>query len=357
MGNLKDRQEYIDLYDKHTIEQCRRMEFAITPQQIAKKDKNKHTKEGYERMAGAWNELHLWFVTGERYKRKEDTINEWMSKDREKDALYDKAVAPDVSCLNCGIPLVETFKHLEWDYEADSGRVLFMYDCKNGCLPRRAFYNTGEEWIPTPHFCEKWGGKTTHSTKKSSKAITWVDTCIACGHAATDVMELNTKTPIPKPDPDFDKDRARFCNQEKGQQYVEWTRTAEEISKTLEKIKEKEDKKDLYDKVSALKKLSIPSLKDHLIESLKKSEYRNLTFKEPDLARIVSIEFSVEDPTDNNQYNSRMDLKKLIMKALATTNWRLMSDGISHRLGILSGRLRIYEDEHELAKLIEKDAR
>lgn len=46
--------------------------------------------------------------------------------------------------------------------------------------------------------------------------------------------------------------------------------------------------------------------------------------------------------------------KKLITTALANTNWRLMSEGVSHRLGYLSGRLRAYESEDELRKLVEK---
>jgi hypothetical protein len=31
----------------------------------------------------------------------------------------------------------------------------------------------------------------------------------------------------------------------------------------------------------------------------------------------------------------------------------VMSDGVSYRLGMLSGRIRIYEDQDDLAKLIE----
>jgi hypothetical protein len=35
-----------------------------------------------------------------------------------------------------------------------------------------------------------------------------------------------------------------------------------------------------------------------------------------------------------------MQLKKIIEKSLKDTNWKLMSDGISCKLGILRGRLR-----------------
>lgn len=38
----------------------------------------------------------------------------------------------------------------------------------------------------------------------------------------------------------------------------------------------------------------------------------------------------------------------------ADTNWRLMTDGISYRTGILTGRLRAYETEEDLLRLVKK---
>jgi len=50
-------------------------------------------------------------------------------------------------------------------------------------------------------------------------------------------------------------------------------------------------------------------------------------------------------------------LKKLVDRALSDTNWRLMSDGISYRLGYLNGRLRAYEREDDLKTLVEQNIR
>ncbi len=72
------------------------------------------------------------------------------------------------------------------------------------------------------------------------------------------------------------------------------------------------------------------------------------------MGRIVSIEFSIEKMETENERVSMQKLNKLLQKHLEETNWRLMSDGISYRLGVLSGRIRIYEGEDGLAKLIEK---
>ena len=110
----------------------------------------------------------------------------------------------------------------------------------------------------------------------------------------------------------------------------------------------------MYDQVEKLKKLSVPQVKQHLIDTFENESYSNLTFEKPTIKRIVSVGFSIEDPTDQGEYDSRTKLSSLIKKALVETNWRLMSDGISYRLGVLTGRIRAYEKEDDLVKLISK---
>lgn len=126
------------------------------------------------------------------------------------------------------------------------------------------------------------------------------------------------------------------------------------LKSLMEKIEEKEEKKDLYDEVEKLNKLTVPKLKELVIETLEKDDYLNITFEKPDLGRIVSMEFSVEEMETDNERASVQKLTKLMKKTLKETNWRLMSDGISYRLGMLSGRLRVYESEEDMLKLVEK---
>jgi hypothetical protein len=54
----------------------------------------------------------------------------------------------------------------------------------------------------------------------------------------------------------------------------------------------------------------------------------------------------------DNQRVSASNLQKLVKKTLIGTNWRLMTQGIDYRLGLLSGRLRAYESEEDLLKLV-----
>jgi hypothetical protein len=47
--------------------------------------------------------------------------------------------------------------------------------------------------------------------------------------------------------------------------------------------------------------------------------------------------------------------EKLLKKAFVPTNWRLMSDGVTYRLGFLRGRLRGIESEEKLKELLESE--
>jgi len=60
----------------------------------------------------------------------------------------------------------------------------------------------------------------------------------------------------------------------------------------------------------------------------------------------------LDSKSDRKDYDSRKTLKKLVDSALEETNWRLMSDGISYRLGYLNGRVKAYESEEDLRKLV-----
>lgn len=94
---------------------------------------------------------------------------------------------------------------------------------------------------------------------------------------------------------------------------------------------------------------------DTLATAVAKSGYTEFKLGEPQIGREVAVPFScLDNQPVRESYDSRMGLKKLITKALADTNWRLMSEGVSYRLGYLSGRVRAYESDEDLRKLVEK---
>ncbi len=349
--HLKSHQYYSDLYDKFTIEECRRLE-KLGKEVDTPDDDEKYSPERKERMRVAFNELHLYFVTGERYKKKSETISQWMKRDEDHDRFFESAEAPEgIPCLTCGRDMFVSYKHLETHLDK-SDRVMFMYDCTLGHLPRRAFYDNGEEWKREKPLCPKCKTPFNEEQQDTDTHFKTTSTCPKCGNI--EVSEITKSVTKDEVDPEFQNDRARFCDEEKGQKYVEWINIAHEISAVLEKKKEKENNKELYDKVASLKKLSVPQLKEYLLESLKDQIYKNLVFEQPTIERIVTIGFSIEDPTDQVEYDSRTKLTKLLKKTLENTNWRLMSEGISYRLGVLTGRFRCYEKEEDRVKIIDE---
>ena len=105
--------------------------------------------------------------------------------------------------------------------------------------------------------------------------------------------------------------------------------------------------------MAKLKKLTVIELEKLLTPVLEKEGYIKLEFSQLDLQKDVIISFTIQDTkTGQHEYDSRMKLKKVIEKTLVNTNWRLMSEGIHYRLGILTGQLRGREREEDLAKLI-----
>src|ERR1035437_7281473 len=94
MKYLKDRQEYIDRYDRATVEKCRWAEKAVTTDFVKKYAKDTDEKE-MNKMADAFNNLQVWITVGEMYSKKEETIDKWMKEDEDHDRFFETAKAPD----------------------------------------------------------------------------------------------------------------------------------------------------------------------------------------------------------------------------------------------------------------------
>lgn len=158
------------------------------------------------------------------------------------------------------------------------------------------------------------------------------------------------------PDPDYDKDRARFClDQELVDKYRREREQLEGIARLSKDLQEREARKDDYAAVAELKKLTIHELETLLSPLLNTKGYAKLQFGAPEMGKDVFVPFAAQDTKSGRiDRESSHELQKVIKTALQDTNWRLMSEGISYRLGFLSGRLRAYEREEDLLKLVEK---
>ncbi len=94
-------------------------------------------------------------------------------------------------------------------------------------------------------------------------------------------------------------------------------------------------------------------LKELISKAIIDKGYADLQFSQPEMGKFVIVEFTATDSKDDRvEFDSTNTIRKTIISTLETTNWRLMSDGIQYRLGIVTGRLKAYEQEIDLVQLV-----
>lgn len=356
--HLKDKLYYSDLYDRHTVERCRRLirlhsEPLKNPPLIDGKEPSKSMMDAARGMS---LDFHLLFEKGERWANKQEQIQEWMDRDRGKDQLYESAQPMEnVACLTCRSVMKVAHKDLYSEGLNAKDRILFMYECPRGHLPMRAFFHDGEEWISKRDKCPKCSAELKIEMNDTKAKFITTLTCPKCDYHKVDEIERSS-TKYEEEDKYFEKDRAQFClTDEEGKKYLDEKFNIEQMGKFVEEMKAKEKDKDLYDAVAKIKKLTFVQLKNLLSPVLEKAQYINLEFGNPNIGKDVQVEFTINDGSDTRQgLASEADFKKLIKKALEDTNWRLMSDGVSYKLGILTGRLRGFENEEDLLGLVKR---
>lgn len=119
------------------------------------------------------------------------------------------------------------------------------------------------------------------------------------------------------------------------------------------KEQEKKEADPVFQKAMKLKKISIVEMEKLIVDAVTPQKYTRFTLGQPVMGRFIEVPFTAQNTDSSRQeYDSRNQLKKLTTKALEGTNWRLMSDGIMGRLGVLSGRLKGMEQEDDLMETI-----
>jgi hypothetical protein len=280
-----------------------------------------------------------------------------MKRDEELDEYYNNARPPqDVACLSCGRLMYEIHKELDTSFDDKEVSILYMFECPLKHLPRRAFYDNGKEYRPTDPKCKKCQSFTSSNSERNENSITTTYTCTSCGEIEKDVLDLTFKKTEEVIDKDFAKDRDEFClTKEEGERYIMSTVHLQSNSflNNEDNSNKKEYTKEVHDKVETLNKLTILELEELLSKKFEGTQFVRLQFKDPVSDREFYVPFVVYDTNSKTNPNvSEIDLAKIINKATKDTNWRLMSDGIHYRLGMLTGRLRAYEKEEDLLELV-----
>lgn len=342
---LKDKQHYSDLYDRGTVERCRR---AVEHYKKTTKKENK-----LEQIKDRWSQvslnLSLFFLKGERYSEKEDTIEKWMERDRQRDELL-QTKPPTVYCPKCNMLMELGLANLETNFETEVDRVYFIFGCKS-CKETRGLYADGEEYIFKGDYCPKCNAKWESESIKTAKKITTHNTCPKCGNKESYSLDLFPKPKTKeKPDPNFAKDRLEYCLSDKeGRKYVSYKYDLKNMVKIVDEFEDHKKHEEIYEKAQNIKQLSLADLSELLNRELAKANYVGLSITNPQVGRDLIINFSVQDAkVGRENYESRQILRKTLIKILEDTNWKLMSDGVEYKLGILTGRLRGQDDKEKI---------
>lgn len=351
-GYLKDYSYYSELYDRMTIDECECWDSEVYDAYAKSGKKFDPTKPSRRLHGGLVADMHLHHVKGESYLNKKDTIDKWMARDREKDEKLENAVEPKgIRCINCSSSAMTCISRDLMTDSKNEESVLFMFQCEK-CGKRRAYWENGAEWKPRPNPCPECRSELISECSRQGDVIKTIYSCPNCHYKETDTLTLGKKEDVV--DPDFEKKRKKYClSEEEGKKYSSAKMTMEQASAFLKEWKEREENKDLYDAIGNIKKLTISELQKFLEPIVEKAGYSRLEFEKPDLQKDVILGFSLQDDKPGrNDRESAYELKKIIQEALEGTNWRLMSDGISYRLGYLTGRLRGIEGEESFKELV-----
>lgn len=358
LSYLKTKSYYTDLYDLHTIEECIIIENKKADNSNLVINNKKITIEEAQLCQNVLNDLHLYFYKGNRYKDRHDFIEEWMFKDKEKQDKYNNAKEPTVFCKSCDTPLFIIHKILE-DYVDEPLQVLFMFECPD-CKKRACYYEDSSEKIFEEQLCPKCNFKVERSHKEKKDILLSITKCTNCEYIDIDEFDAK-KSKKERRERKFkekkilDQYRSKYClSDEEGASFNQEMLNMEGLS---ELVKEMNIKKidPVYKFVDKIRKLTVFELEEYLTKALKKAKFVKLSMKEPDIEKGITISFSIQDSdSKRSKQESSYDLTKLLRKSLKETNWQLMTDGITYRLGLLSGRLRGYETEEELYKLAKK---
>lgn len=338
--NLQDKEHYEDRYDRITVESCRRSEEFFL--------QGNKTPSGV--LGVAW-EIEKVLLTLDWYNKKETAIEQWMRDDANRDDMLEKAIPPkNVICNTCHEQMYEGSR-TTWERNGND-EVLFFMRCSAHHLPMKGVFEDGvqlkTEAKKCPNCHHAIESKRLPSDSTVIKTLYW---CVTCDYEENDEFSLSESKV--SDDPDYNNVRARFClsgQALKDAQESYWN--MERMKKLVDGWKHENEHKEQYEKIEKLQKLTIPQVKQLIVDALEKYQYQNLSFEKPTMNKYVSLEFSLEESETDNQYASTQKLKKIIIKSLSGTNWRLMSQGIIYRLGLMSGTLRAYETKEDLLKLV-----
>lgn len=352
---LKERENYENLYDRVTVDAARR-DFELFTQLYNKWfELMPDEKPNSFRSAFHLNGLYMQIVGNhllDRYDNRDGHIQQMMSRDESKDLRIASArLTHEPVCIHCkrlGLRIKDKDLHPREGHE----NVLFMLECTH-CQRMSAYWEDGGRWELPPTPCPKCRTSMDKADSRRGKIITITYSCPVCEHAYKEKLDLRVEEK--QPDPNFEEDKYMFCFHDPKilEEHRDAKRRYDGLIKLGAEFKEREKNKDAYKAAAKLKRLKIAELTTVLSPALELEGYIEFNLDKPEIGRTVVAPFScLDNKSSRSDYESRKVLKKKIAELLGDTNWRLMSEGVSYRLGYLTGRLKAYETEEDILALV-----
>jgi len=343
------RPYYEDLYDKFTVKECRDWIRIVLEDKLPEKAK-KFSKKDQMKLAACVIDLPIFSITGERYLKREKTIEEWMADDRKKDEFVASHPAPNAYCPKCNQKMEVMIDELDLRIDDDDLRMLYLYKC-NSCGEKMGTYSDGHPYVFKENLCPKCSEPLGRKHKKLKNKIITSYSCPKCDYREKEVYDFNKKEVEEKPDPNFEEDRAKYClTKEKGEEYRRFKDVElPQLEALMAEVDQKEKDKEYYELAKKIKRLTVNELSDLLAKELLVFDYKGLMITNTDMSRDLVLTFTIQDAkSGRTESASCSDLKKAIKKVIENTNWRLMTEGVTYKLGLLTGRLRGIDDEKTL---------
>lgn len=347
------QQRYEDIHDRQTIEECLRVE-RFMDRSLAK-IANDDLKRSEKIMAiYAARDIAVFYTAGERAKQKSTHLEKWIERDRKEQERLDATIPQkNVPCLKCSAVLSFDLK-TSWS-TGDQERVLLFYSCPNKCLPKRAFFDDGEEYHSEPILCCRCEGSTKLTSERKGSLITSIWTCQECGYK--DIDEYDTNKPIIKDPPINEELRQKYClDADRMREYLDSVQNLKDIEGFMNRIKSEEEDTETNNRMDTLKRLRVIDLQILLEERLVSIGMTKIELSSPVHDRGFRLKISMLDADSaRGDYDSKRLVSKTLKEALITTNWRLVSSSLESTLGALSGELIGYTTDDDIRKLIERE--
>ncbi len=323
--HLEEKTHYEDRYDHMVVDSCRLTEKTIL-------EDNTKTK-----LTDLWKKqllkIVLYFETGELYADREKTIAKWMDEDKWRDDKYDNTAIPSAVCRLCKRSMELGYKDLRFTDDFKKEYMAFCFGCKK-CKVTAWITESGQREDHISWQCPDCKRKLNEKEVMRKSIVTIDRNCEFCGYRKIETLDLRVRKqkPIsPQDEEKFRVDKARFClSYEEGSQYMHQKSNLQQLS---ELVKEKPKK-------PALVNMNLPEVEKKLQTLLGEHGFEKLIFEKPNLKAGITVSFTVQDVQSREEYKSRRSLKKLIQQSLKQSNWRLLTDDVDYKLGVLSGRLQ-----------------